>query len=107
MKLTILLLTIPAIAWAVQLPPEMEADRFFLQAESAIEEQDFERARTTMDRILELQAEHDLELPEEFPFRYAQVLERLGLYDDAMEAATRYLTAVGRDSGFYREAWSC
>ena len=104
MKLTILLLTIPAIAWAVQLPPEMEADRFFLQAESAIEEQDFERARTTMDRILELQAEHDLELPEQFPFRYAQVLERLGLYDEAMEAATRYLTLVGRDGEFYREA---
>ena len=31
-KLTILLLTIPAIPWAVQLPPEMEADRFLLQA---------------------------------------------------------------------------
>ena len=57
-----------------------------------------------MDRILELQAEHDLELPEQFPFRYAQVLERLGLYDDAMEAATRYLTLVGREGEFYREA---
>ena len=32
------------------------------------------------------------------------MLERLGLYDDAMEAATRYLTLVGRDSEFYREA---
>ena len=32
------------------------------------------------------------------------MLERLGLYDEAMEAATRYLTAVGRDSEFYREA---
>ena len=104
MRLTILLLTVPAVALAIQLPPEMEADRFLLQAESAIEEQDFERAKTTMDRILELQAEHDLELPEQFPFRYAQVLERLGLYDEAMEAATRYLTAVGRDSEFYREA---
>ena len=56
MRLTILLLTVPAIAWAMQLPPDMEADRFLLQAESAIEEQDFEQAKTTMDRILELQA---------------------------------------------------
>ena len=104
MRLTILLLTVPAIAWAMQLPPEMEADRFLLQAEGAIEEQDFERAKTTMDRILELQAEHNLELPEQFPFRYAQVLERLGLHDDAMDAATRYLTLVGRDGEFYREA---
>ncbi len=104
MRLTILLLAVPVVALAVQLPPEMEADRFLLQAESAIEEQDFERAKTTMDRILELQAEHDLVLPEQFPFRYAQVLERLGLYDEAMVAATRYLTSVGRDSEFYREA---
>ena len=72
MRPTILLLTVPAVALAVQLPPEMEADRFLLQAESAIEEQDFERAKMTMDRILELQAEHDLELPEQFPFRYAR-----------------------------------
>ena len=103
-RLTILLLTVPAVALAMQLPPEMEADRFLLQAESAIEEQDFERAKTTMDRILELQAEHDLELPEQFPFRYAQVLERLGLYEEAMESVTRYLATTGRDAEFYREA---
>ena len=104
MRLTILLLTVPAVALAVQLPPEMEADRFLLQAESAIDEQDFEQAKTTMDRILELQAEHDLELPEQFPFRYGQVLERLGLYDEATESVTRYLTGIGRDGEFYREA---
>ena len=57
-----------------------------------------------MDRILKLQAEHDLELPEQFPFRYARVLERLGLYDEAMESVTRYLTTTGRDAEFYREA---
>lgn len=74
MRSTVLFLTVPVIAMAMQLPPDMEADRFLLQAETAIEEQDFERARTTMDRILELQAEHDLGLPEQFSFRYAQVL---------------------------------
>ena len=104
MRFTILLFTVPAVAWATQLPPDMEADRFLLQAETAIEEQDFEQAKTTMDRILELQAEHDLELPEQFSFRYAQVLERLGLYDEAMESATSYLALAGRDGEFYREA---
>ena len=104
MRLASLLLIVPAIAWAVQLPPDMEADRFLLQAETAIEEQDFEQAKSTMDRILELQAVHNLELPEQFSFRYAQVLERLGLYDEAMETATRYLTLAGREGEFYREA---
>ena len=104
MRLTILFVTLPVAAWAMQLPPEIEADRYLLQAESAIQEQDFEGAKTTMDRILELQAEHDLELPEQFAFRYAQVLERLGLYDEAIETVTHYLTQVGRDGEFYREA---
>ena len=77
---------------------------FLLQVETAIQEQDFQGAKTTIDRILELQAEHDLELPEQFSFQYAQVLERLGLYDEAMETVTRYLTRVGRAGEFYREA---
>ena len=93
----------PATAPA-QLPPEIEADRFLLQVETAIQEQDFQGAKTTIDRILELQAEHNLELPEQFSFQYAQVLERLGLYDEAMETVTRYLTRVGRAGEFYREA---
>ena len=93
----------PATAPA-QLPPEIEADRFLLQVETAIQEQDVQGAKTTIDRILELQAAHDLELPEQFSFQYAQVLERLGLYDEAMETVTRYLTRVGRAGEFYREA---
>ena len=93
----------PATAPA-QLPPEIEADRFLLQVETAIQEQDFQGAKTTIDRILELQAEHALELPEQFSFQYAQVLERRGLYDEAMETVTRYLTRVGRAGEFYREA---
>ena len=87
-----------------QLPPEIEADRFLLQVETAIQEQNFQDAKTTIDRLLELQADHNLELPEQFSFQYGQVLKRLGLYDEAMETVTRYLTRVGRAGEFYREA---
>ena len=41
MKSTIFILTVPAMAWAMHLPPEIEAERSLLQAESATEEQDF------------------------------------------------------------------
>ena len=75
-----------------------------MRAERAIDEQDFVGAKTAMDAILELQAQHDLELPESFPLRYAEVLERLGLYDEAIEHVTQYLTVAGRDGEFYREA---
>ena len=42
--------------------------------------------------------------PEEFFFRYAEVVERLGLYDEAIEAVTKYLTLAGRDGAHYRAA---
>ena len=98
-------LLLPSVVTAaVQLPPEIQADRYLLQAERAIQEQDFQGAKTAMDSILELQGQHDLELPEPFAFRYAEVLERLGIYDEAIEFVTEYLTLTGRDGEFYREA---
>ena len=56
---------------ALQLPPDMQADRYLLQA---------------------------------FFFRYAEVVEQLGLYDEAIAAATKYLTLAGRDGAHYRDA---
>ena len=97
-------LLLPVVVAPAQLPPEIQADRYLVRAERAIDEQDFLGAKAAMDAILELQAQHDLELPEPFSFRYAEVLERLGLYDEAIEHVTEYLTLAGRDAEFYREA---
>ena len=72
-------LLVPAVAAAMQLPPEIQADRYLLEAEKQIQAQDFESAKEAMDRILALEAQHGLELPEEFFFRYAEVSDRLGL----------------------------
>ena len=97
-------LLLSGAAAAVQLPPEIQADRHLVRAERAIDAQDFLGAKAAMDAILELQAQHGLELPTQFSFRYAEVLERLGLYDEAVEHVTEYLTVAGRDGEFYREA---
>ena len=98
-------LLLPAVVTAaVQLPPEIQADRYLLQAERAIQEQDFQSAKTALDGILELQEQHDLELPEPFTFRYAEVLERLGIYEEAINFVTEYLTLTGRDGEFYLKA---
>ena len=96
-------LLLPAVVTALQLPPEIQADRYLLEADKEIQDQDFEGAKAAMDRILELQAQHGLELPEEFFFRYAEVVERLGLYDEAVEFVMKYLTLAGRDGEHYRE----
>ena len=91
-------------ALAGQLPPEIQVDRYILQAERAIQEQDYLGAKTAMDKILELQEQHDWELEEKFFFRYADVAERLGFHETAVKFLMQYLTAAGQDGEFYREA---
>ena len=98
------LLLLPTPAMAIQLPPDIQADRYLLQVERAIREQNFQGAKTAMDAILELQEQHDLELPEEFSFKYADVLERLEIYGEAINFVTEYLTLTGRNGEFYLEA---
>ena len=97
-------LLMSAAATALQLPPDMQADRYLLQAEERIERRNFAAAKQSLDRILVLQDQHGLELPQEFFFRYAEVVERLGLYDEAIESVTKYLTLAGRDGEHYRDA---
>ena len=97
-------LLLPAVAAALQLPPDIQADRYLVRAQRQIEEQDFAGAKQSMEQILELQSQHGLEIPEEFFYRYAEVLNRLELHDEAIEYATKYLTRAGRDGAHYREA---
>ena len=88
----------------MQLPRTCRPDRYLVRAQRQIEGQDFAGAKQSMEQILELQSQHGLEIPEEFFYRYAEVLDRLELHDDALEAATKYLTLAGRDGEHYREA---
>ena len=101
---TFLWLLLTVVGAALQLPPDIQADRYLVRAQRQIEEQDFAGAKQSMDQILALQSQHGLEIPEEFFYRYAEVLNRLELHDEAIEAATKYLTLAGRDGGHYREA---
>ncbi len=102
--MTVVYLILSALVWATQLSPEIQADHYFLRAERQIEERDFTGAKESMDRVLELQRQHGIEIPEEFPLRYAQVSLGLGLHAEVIESATRYLTLVGRDGEHYRAA---
>ena len=89
---------------AAQLPPDIEADRYLVEAERHIGTGDHASAKVALDRILALQAAHELVLPEAFWFQYAQVAYQAGLDEAVVEAATRYLTTVGREGAHYQEA---
>ena len=104
LKTTCLCLALPALAWAIQLSPEIQADRYLVRAERKIEEQDFVVAKESLDRILELQEQHDIEVRSEFSAMYARVALGLGLHAEAIESATRYLTLGGREGEHYRTA---
>ena len=92
---------VPALA---QLPPEIQADLYLLRAEQAIGESDPARALVELDKIILLQKEHELDLPDEFHFRYAKVAAAADLPKQALEAVVRYLTAVGREGQHYEES---
>ena len=87
-----------------QLPPEIQLDRYLLRAEQRMQEGNFLDAMESLERILDLQQQHGIEVPEAFPFTYAQVSLRLGRHSQAIESVTRYLTLTGREGERYREA---
>ncbi|MDE0359786.1 MAG: hypothetical protein OXI74_01310, partial [Rhodospirillaceae bacterium] len=56
-----------------QLPPEVEADRLLVRAEREMGQGDFMAAIGTLEKLLALHAEHDLDIPDAFWFEYAHV----------------------------------
>ena len=87
-----------------QLPPEIMADRYLVQAERLMKEKDYAAALEAMNKIIALQKEHGLTLPDEFHFKYAQVAFSAGAIKVAIDSVNRYLAAAGRAGQFYREA---
>jgi len=85
-----------------ELPPEIQIDRLLVQAERETGDGEHWSAAITLERILELYAAHDLEIPSAFWFRQAGVLQAAGLHEQAVEASTRYLQEAGREGEHYQ-----
>ena len=89
---------------AFELPPEIQADRYLLQAEQAVREGDAAGVRAAMERLEALEREHGLEPALEGHFRYAQAWAAAGEPERAMESVVRYLRLGGREAEHYTEA---
>ena len=92
-----LILAVAALpARSAELPPAIQADRHLMQAERRIGDGDYAAALASLDRILALQAEHELAIPDAFWFKHGQVSQEAGLHAQAVESVTRYLVAAGQ-----------
>lgn len=89
---------------AQELPPEIQADRYMVQADRQIRSEDFAAALRTLDRVLELHETHDIVIPSSFWIKRAEVATDAGQHLAALEASARYLEVEGRDGEQYNEA---
>ena len=92
---------------AAQLPPEIMADRYLVQAERLMNQKDYKAALEAMEKIVALQKEHDLKLPGEFHFKYAQVALSAGLLEAAIDSVSKYLWWQGGRASSTGRRWSC
>ena len=89
---------------SAQLPPEIMADKYLIEAKQLHAKEDYAEAFKVMRKIIALQKEHNLTLPDEFHFKYAQVALSTDSTRIALESVTRYLSETGREGEFYKEA---
>ena len=75
-----------------------------LRVERLLAADNHQAAHDVMNEIFALEREHDVALPAEFPFRFAQVAFAAGFAETAVEHVNEYLLAAGRDGEFYRAA---
>ena len=83
------------------LPPEIQADRLLLRAQSNIDNEEYRKAREGLSGILFLSQKHDFELPSNFTFRLAEVMEFDEEYNYARRLVSQYLRSVGRQGANY------
>ena len=93
-----------ALAYGTELPPELAADRLVVRAERQANEGEHRAALASLDEAQALFAEHSLEAPPDFWFRHPQVARAAGELARAMESATRYAAAAGREGKHYLAA---
>ena len=89
---------------AQQLPAEIQVDRYMVQAERQIRNEEFAAAFRTLNRVLELYEAHDIVIPPSFWIQRAEVAMGAGQPVAALEASARYLELEGRDGEQYNEA---
>jgi len=95
------LLMVMAIS-AAALSPSQEADRLLLAAEDALQDNDYNAAKTHLDKVYNLPVAQ----PPEFDYFIAKLYVHEGKNSEARRKLEQYVSKTGSDGRFYREALS-
>ena len=87
-----------------QLPPAILLDSHLLRAEQSVRDEDRGAARAAMAEIDALQAEHELDTPADYHYRYAWIWSAVANWERSQASAVRYLELTGRDGAHYLDA---
>ena len=89
---------------SAELPPEILADMHIFKADRLHALEDYAAAFEVMQKIIALQKEHNLQLPDEFHFKYARIAFFADSMQIALGAVSTYLSIAGKEGEFYRDA---
>lgn len=85
-----------------ELTPQIQADLYFLQAETYIEAGNRRAADETLEKIFALNKSYSLS--DDFHYQYARVLFMREDYDEAASSIESYLNIAGRSGEHYEDA---
>jgi tetratricopeptide (TPR) repeat protein len=85
---------------ALALPPEIEADRLLVQAKTALDASDYDKAIQSLAKAELL----NVKMPETFYFHYGKAYSGAKKWDKAKAAYEKYLNQTGTRGKYYREA---
>ena len=87
-----------------QFPPGVMVDRYLMQAEREMGGGDPAAALLTFERVLELQSEQGVDIPEVFWFRRAEAGYEAGRLELTLESLVRYIEISGQEGEQYLAA---
>ena len=87
-----------------QFPPAVMVDRYLMQAEREMGSGEPVAALETFERVLELQSEQGVDIPEVFWFRRAQAGYEAGRLEVTLESLVRYIEISGQGGEQYLAA---
>ena len=93
---TVVFLAVCPVVAAEELPPKITMDWHLLRAARLVAAEDPRAAFDTMRKVVVLQEEHGLTLPNRFHFEYARVALSAGAVQQAIDAVSRYLREASR-----------